>query len=677
MEYIWTCLVQNAEISTGEHRQYRDLTLAEAEASCEAKRSLDNNVTNGDTPQLATDSESGKSQRQFGRGDEGNERSLITVEAQFPITPITSEHDTIEHFSAPSHFPNDNSLSSAANNTNSQQAVVERLDAKADEASVNSGVRLFASENRMWHALTGHEPDSSRLKELDFVLLSIIASYGSKGILQHDLVRASGQDKRSLPHRTDRLHEYGYIEKKKISTLLWEGTYARKLHTSLCTLKRLVQNPQHDEEIRRLVGEVKAKKTKKRKGKKFANKKLPPIYGADDEDLNHEVNSEADDVHSAQTPEERVEDLGQAMQKTEWTPDRCTTNQIFNLVEISGTKGATIPEIRERLFGDDYKKPTESILSRLVDAWQVSQPLHLRHLAIVRDTVLQGKSPVYIHYTYGNFKRLVDSGRATWTAVTTIATPRSKKGSQAALLGLDSQPDNDEFGFPILDAADFQGKDLDATLADCASTIPPGSSSHNINSSVPRSHQSRAALERSDPGRARRRSSLNSESSVAEELETPRKPANTVKRGVGRPRKYPKPGLPVDMEGMTRETLSELKRSRVKAGKYQKSKIITEIQRRIALGIAAQEAAKEVLQETEDTIRTGSKECLYPNIREEILYKFGNGTSPRSSEFDPAIASRQNSHVSKWRKEDQRRGQSRPQELPYYPSVAAHTFFVP
>ena len=84
----------------------------------------------------------------------------------------------------------------------------------------------------MWQVAAGHGPDPSKVPALDFACLSIIAARGPKGILQPELVTISGQDKRSLPTRTDRLQQNGYIEKRPV---LVSGS-----RTSLCILKRFV-----------------------------------------------------------------------------------------------------------------------------------------------------------------------------------------------------------------------------------------------------------------------------------------------------------------------------------------------------------------------------------------------------------------------------------------------------
>ena len=99
----------------------------------------------------------------------------------------------------------------------------------------------------------------------------------------------------------------------------------------------------------------------------------------------------------------------------------------------------------------------------------MSQPLHLRHLAIVRDTLLRGKSQIYVYYSYDNFKKLVGAGTGFWEAVTTVPD-NVRKGSNVAA-SLSEAPDVDEYGFPKLDADLFQGQHNDATLGECISAL--------------------------------------------------------------------------------------------------------------------------------------------------------------------------------------------------------------
>ena len=120
-------------------------------------------------------------------------------------------------------------------------------------------------------------------------------------------------------------------------------------------------------------------------------------------------------------------------------------------------------------MGDHVRKPFDDYISRLVDSWQISQPLHLRHLSIVRDTVLKGKAQIYIYYTYENFKRLVEGGTGFWEAVKTVASDVTMGKNVAA--ALDAKPDVDEYGFPRLEENQFQGHESDATLEKCVSAL--------------------------------------------------------------------------------------------------------------------------------------------------------------------------------------------------------------
>lgn len=94
--------------------------------------------------------------------------------------------------------------------------------------------RLFASQSRIWHALTGHGIDLKKVPTMEFVLLSLIASHGEGGITQPDLTIMSGQDKRSVPKRTDELCRKGYIEKRPVQS--------GKLRTSLCVHTKFVSD---------------------------------------------------------------------------------------------------------------------------------------------------------------------------------------------------------------------------------------------------------------------------------------------------------------------------------------------------------------------------------------------------------------------------------------------------
>ncbi|KAL4903178.1 hypothetical protein BDW74DRAFT_180045 [Aspergillus multicolor] len=109
-----------------------------------------------------------------------------------------------------------------------QEAERRQKAADADEKPIS----VFVSQERTWLAITGHEPDETKVLPMEFALLSIIASYRSAGVSQPDLIKLSGQDKRSVPKRTDILQQKGYIEKRAIQL--------RGARTSLCTLRKFL-----------------------------------------------------------------------------------------------------------------------------------------------------------------------------------------------------------------------------------------------------------------------------------------------------------------------------------------------------------------------------------------------------------------------------------------------------
>ncbi|KAF2859944.1 hypothetical protein K470DRAFT_85576 [Piedraia hortae CBS 480.64] len=111
-------------------------------------------------------------------------------------------------------------------------ADVELKPAKEEDVSEGKygDQRFFASEKLAWNSLCGHDKNHKLVAPLCYHLLGIIGSKGREGIIQPKLVRASGQQKQSVPRRTDQLAERGYITKKTV--------LADKSKTSLLTLAK-------------------------------------------------------------------------------------------------------------------------------------------------------------------------------------------------------------------------------------------------------------------------------------------------------------------------------------------------------------------------------------------------------------------------------------------------------
>jgi hypothetical protein len=115
-------------------------------------------------------------------------------------------------------------------------------------------------------------------------------------------------------------------------------------------------------------------------------------------------------------------------------------------------------------FGSFYKRPAEGMVHRLVDLWQVAQPLHLRHFAVVRDMAMKKTVMYYVNYSANNFAKLVDAGTASWEAVEFPAEKAKSLKIDAPPFG--ALPQLDEFGFPKAEFPRGLLKNANATLLD-------------------------------------------------------------------------------------------------------------------------------------------------------------------------------------------------------------------
>lgn len=111
------------------------------------------------------------------------------------------------------NLPTQVALASAVSSSESTGSAEMMRDSNAVNPLL---IRMYGSDKQVWLACAGHEPDPKRIPPLDFKCLSIIAAHKRKGILQPQLTRLTGQDKRSLPSRTQRLHDAGYIVKTSV-----------------------------------------------------------------------------------------------------------------------------------------------------------------------------------------------------------------------------------------------------------------------------------------------------------------------------------------------------------------------------------------------------------------------------------------------------------------------------
>ena len=105
----------------------------------------------------------------------------------------------------------------------------------------------------------------------------------------------------------------------------------------------------------------------------------------------------------------------------------------------------------------------EIALNRISTDWRVSQPPHLYHLAVVRDTAQKGKTAHYHFYTHDNFQKLVDSGKAIWN---NDEKPKKAGGRPASAFEID------EYRFPRIPDHRFRRDGL-ATLKESALAVEP------------------------------------------------------------------------------------------------------------------------------------------------------------------------------------------------------------
>jgi hypothetical protein len=440
--------------------------------------------------------------------------------------------------------------------------------------------RLYTTEHRVWHALTDHDVDWKRIPKLEFHCLQVIAAAGREGVLQPDVTRITGQDKRSVPKRTDSLATKGYITK--------EMCLGGGIKTSLLRLKKLVLEPtttyytikakagkgeggtrrminyeqwfseamttlkKHDgliayEDLRKEMGihgsrwetralhrcikrlekagcvqrlrarlegarprqakkqqegvtpayehryeidpeapteKVNAEKTEHDPENVFWVRCIKLMREPVDKDLeaftstirvgkvgkaieDHESDAEADadeDDDYVEIDSAALDGLGKMTEITrrvppQWRPDMHHTQFFFQIIESAGTKGLSTMDLANFGLGPFWRRPLDEIMGRLSDVWTVSQPLHLRHLAIIRDTSQLHRISHYVFRSYHNFQKMVANGEANWDAIDIKPAEIQRK------------PDLDDWGFPKVKPSTMVGNDGSYNIAACKNVL--------------------------------------------------------------------------------------------------------------------------------------------------------------------------------------------------------------
>lgn len=155
----------------------------------------------------------------------------------------------------------------------------------------------------------------------------------------------------------------------------------------------------------------------------------------------------------------------------QWTPDRLLGNIIFEFTCLGQVLGWDAVVLRDRIMGPFWRRPMEACLTRLTDDWERTQPPHLRHLALIRDTrnTEEKRFLHYVYRTYHYFQQAVIAGEAAWEGVSRpVAKPNGKsqhkkRAHEARAL--------DAWGFHNPNQKDFVRFNGTATLSDARSVV--------------------------------------------------------------------------------------------------------------------------------------------------------------------------------------------------------------
>ena len=440
-----------------------------------------------------------------------------------------------------------------------QDIEIRNLDDEAEFESELSSKRtrqrIFTNEEIAWQAIAGHGVDYSRIPKLSFDCLSVIAAHGPSGVLQPTIVQITGQDKRSVPHRTDLLAENGYIIKLQAydgrhkTSLLKLRKFAEadgsskpildlertrifpqtdllaqqddderdKVYDDMVRLlqendnivaivdlcrafnirrntalkqefllsidrfvesgcARLVQALLQDSNNRTATCLQLVREPTDRDREAFVGTSTKQGLPEDDRDeslVDQEVeNEKPPETEQVEDGNEQrtVQDSAEVQQRIppQWTSDTLQENFIFNIIDKTGPAGISSMELHKRSMGPFWKKSLDDLLLRLTDVWQVSQPKHLKHLGIVRDTEVDGRNQHFHFRTFPHFEKAVEMGLTSWEAVTENSRDARETKKRGRPRKSATLTDVDEYGFPKFNPTLFADEEGRASLTQCA-----------------------------------------------------------------------------------------------------------------------------------------------------------------------------------------------------------------
>ncbi|KIX08407.1 uncharacterized protein Z518_03063 [Rhinocladiella mackenziei CBS 650.93] len=418
-------------------------------------------------------------------------------------------------------------------------------------ARLASGPRIRVSTERMYETICGHPPDFTKIAHLEFDLLSHIAAARSNGILQGELRRATGQDKRSVPKRTDALHKKGYIVKETVyrkgnrtSRLIFKKFYhpadgnvellrdhggpirrgssvrdavrrifdvlsdqslipqtklAEELNLDspaesavLVKILRRLERLQFLKRVRTAVGPSATSGDLKQFVQLVRHPRVGDLQSFDteklslDQTIQHlasliEPESHNDSIvgfsNSNNNNNNSLEETDMMRPVAKWNPDRLIPNVMVDAVQLAGRTGLTNWNARQMITGLFVRRTVEALLLRVSGKSLLVQPPHLRHLAIVRTSLVVDGIVQYLHYSWDAFRQMVEEheieiGQIPGAKQALKLTPAAEFGANDNTVSV-ATIETDDLGFPLQTSLPLQLRHGEVDFVDIIRTITP------------------------------------------------------------------------------------------------------------------------------------------------------------------------------------------------------------
>lgn len=349
-----------------------------------------------------------------------------------------------------------------------------------------------------------------------------------------------------------------------------------------------------------------------------------------------------------------------------WSPDRLLTHTVRSALLSAGTTGLATRDLKRVVTGPFYIRPVDRFLDRCVWRWQRTQPLHLRHLAIIRDSAQVGKTSFYVHFVHDAFGIKVENQETFWEAVQSY--PETNEIVVC-----------DQYGFPAVPVTCFMGKKHDMTLK--KALMETGVTRHNLTFGEVMAKLSSKGLKTL---RERAQYALNGSNGFLSEHVPDVIHVTPV--SIGRPRKYPTAGTVLDFSTMTSEEIRKALTSQQRAQEYLRKKAHKLVEELIIQDVPQNEAEKSILAELDLSVEAyEGNTILIPAKFKEVNGPASRKRKRGKPQYLPSILAHTiplrtiiepEEPPSKRQRRTQRQTRKQKQKsinLGYLPSVSAHT----